>query len=344
VDLDSLELVRARSVGVELVGLWAVAELRLAEQIQAQGMSLRQVWAAVGTIVARMAAADAEGGILSWWGERSAIGELLGVDFTAFSPALLSRAADSLLKHRMSLEEQVFARVSSLFGLSAGESIYELSRACFNGAVGSHATARFGNAREVQNDGLSAVSGPLTLGLVLDHSGFIRRSAGFVDHTAAGPDLKAMLDELGAPPGALVRIGQGVASAASLAWLRANGFRTLVVTGDHVCTIAQDLPLESGPGRAEIGGDGGAQLFISVLSHQCVQVLRRSLLAQGIDSGWPALCQTLSGHCRVTTSLRLGDGRTLHVRQATRAEPEQLAIYQALGIDPAAGGVQKTVI
>ncbi len=40
----------------------------------------------------------------------------------------------------------------------------------------------------------------------------------------------------------------------------------------------------------------------------------------------------------VTATFRRKDGRTLHVRKATRAEQPQEAIYQALGADPAPGG------
>ena len=38
------------------------------------------------------------------------------------------------------------------------------------------------------------------------------------------------------------------------------------------------------------------------------------------------------------------DGRTLHVRKATRAEASQQAIYDALGIDSAPGGISKTLV
>ena len=43
-------------------------------------------------------------------------------------------------------------------------------------------------------------------------------------------------------------------------------------------------------------------------------------------------------------TFRRGDGRTLHVRKATRAETDQKAIYDALGIDPAPGGVRKMIV
>ena len=52
----------------------------------------------------------------------------------------------------------------------------------------------------------------------------------------------------------------------------------------------------------------------------------------------------LDGQQRVTATFRRKDGRTLHVRKATRAEPRQQEIYRALGIDPAPGGIRKTIV
>ena len=37
-------------------------------------------------------------------------------------------------------------------------------------------------------------------------------------------------------------------------------------------------------------------------------------------------------------------GGTLHVRKATRPEPQLLALYKALDLDPLPGGVQKTYV
>ena len=52
----------------------------------------------------------------------------------------------------------------------------------------------------------------------------------------------------------------------------------------------------------------------------------------------------LQAQHRVTASFRRKDGRTLHVRKATRAEPHQLNIYSALGLDPAPGGIKKMTV
>ncbi len=43
-------------------------------------------------------------------------------------------------------------------------------------------------------------------------------------------------------------------------------------------------------------------------------------------------------------TFRRTDERTLHVRKASKAEPNQLRIYNALGINPAPGGVNKLIV
>ena len=85
-------------------------------------------------------------------------------------------------------------------------------------------------------------------------------------------------------------------------------------------------------------------LFITVIAYQLVQVIRTRLRAHGEHASWTTLRRILEGQQRVTATFRRPDGRTLHVRTATQAEPAQRAIYDALGIDPKPGGVRKTII
>jgi len=47
---------------------------------------------------------------------------------------------------------------------------------------------------------------------------------------------------------------------------------------------------------------------------------------------------------RITVILRRDDGRTIHLRKATNAEPRQSVIYTALKISEQPGGVRKTLI
>ena len=52
----------------------------------------------------------------------------------------------------------------------------------------------------------------------------------------------------------------------------------------------------------------------------------------------------LPGRQRVTATFKRADGRTLHVRKATRPEPRQQAILDALGIASSAGGTHQAVV
>ncbi len=45
---------------------------------------------------------------------------------------------------------------------------------------------------------------------------------------------------------------------------------------------------------------------------------------------------------RVTVVLKREDGKTIHLRKATKAEPRQKEIYDALGISAQPGENQKT--
>ena len=85
-------------------------------------------------------------------------------------------------------------------------------------------------------------------------------------------------------------------------------------------------------------------LFISVIACQLVQLIRRRLRQAGGHASWNTIRRILEGQQRITATFRRADGRTLHVRKATCAEPPQHAIYDALGIDPAPGETHKTIV
>ena len=72
VDIDSLELSRPRSVGVESVALWAMAEVNFVELLQDLGLSGPQRALIVGAIIGRMAAPARNGRPTAGWA--SAVG------------------------------------------------------------------------------------------------------------------------------------------------------------------------------------------------------------------------------------------------------------------------------
>ena len=85
-------------------------------------------------------------------------------------------------------------------------------------------------------------------------------------------------------------------------------------------------------------------LFISVLAYHIVHTIRFQLKASTIHLSWASLRRRLGTQQRLTVELKRTDGRTIHVRRATRAEPRQKVIYDALGIDARPGRTETTVI
>jgi len=496
VDVDSLELIRPRSVGVEHVALWAMDQLGLRTHLEELGVGASLCAAAVGSIVARMAQPGSERAARRWLGERSALGELLGVDFQTLGPMQLYRASDALMAHREAIEEHLFERAMGLFDLHPTVTLYDLSNTYFEGEARAQPKARHGHSKDKRTD-----CPLLTLGLVLDSSGFVRRSQVFAGNVREHHTLAEMLEALNAPRGARVVMDRGIATEDRVQWLRENAYRYVVVSrertrhfdpegalrietaskhGVHLhkvlsddgkevrlyclsearaakergiverfaqrfetaltelseglskprthkrvdkvwqrigrlkekCRgIAQhyDIELDTDPSgeraiavrftrqalpgsmmthpgvyclrsnetdwdeatlwrtyfmltdleavfgslKSELGlrpiyhhkpirAEG--HLFITVLAYQLVQVIRTGLRAAGENASWTTLRRILQGQQRITATFARADGRTVHVRKATRAEPPQQAIYDALGINAAPGGTRKTIV
>ena len=225
-------------------------QLGLRTLFEELGMGASMSAAAVGSIIARMAQPSSERAARRWLGERSALGELPGVEFATFGPMRLYRASDALMAHRADIEHHLFDRAMDLFDLHPARAQGEAPR---------QPKAKRGHSKDKRTD-----CPLLTLGLVLDASGFVRRSQVFAGNVREHHTLAEMLDALDAPHDALVVIDRGIATEERLRWLREQGYRYLVVI--------------------------------------------------------------------------------LHVRKATRAEPPQQAIYDALGIGSTPGGTRKTLV
>ena len=495
VDLDSLDLVRPRSVGVEHAALCVMRQFGLEDKLRELGLNRPQIAAAVGNIIARMAHPGSELATHAWLRQRSALGELLGYDFEAMDLNRLYRASDALYKHREALQDHLFAKAKSIFSFGETITLYDLTNTYFEGIAAGVSKAKRGHSKECRSDC------PLvTLAMALDGSGFPRRSRVFAGNASEPATLKEMLTGLGAPPGATVVMDAGIASEANLTWLRAQGYHYVVVSrlrerqfdpaqatsvqsaGDVTIKIqrvldeqghallychspareqkdraidaaktagfeAVLLKLQAGLskprgtkdvakimerlGRAKQRFSRAAQhyqvevtkdasgtqvraitwtkrlkpgsaamhpgvyclrttlveqdnatlwrtytmltnlesvfrslktdlglrpvfhqidrrveghLFISVLAYHFVHSLRLQLKARGVDDSWHTLRETLATQQRVTATLVRRDGRTVHVRKATRPEPHHQKIGEILGLTPNPGGTHRVLV
>ena len=225
VDVDSIEMVRPRSVGVEHAGLSAIQASGLQDKLTELGLNRPQIAAALGNIIGRMAHPGSELSTHAWLQRRSGLSELIDFDFESMDLNRLYRSSDALYKHRDALQEHLFGAARTAFGFVESITLYDLTNTYFEGvAVGAPKAAR-GRSKEKRSDC------PLvTLAMVLDGSGFVRKSQVFAGNASEPKTLKDMLTQLSAPKGAAVVMDAGIATDANLSWLRQEGYHYVVVS------------------------------------------------------------------------------------------------------------------
>ncbi len=247
VDVNSLELIRPRSVGIEHIGLASLKWLELPGVLKALGFNSVESAVAIGSIIARMAEPGSEMATWHWLRERSGLGELIDFDYESISPMRLYRTSDLLVKHRAEIEKALFANIRNLFSLTATVTLYDLTNTYFEGETAHNPKARKGHSKEKRADC------PLvTLGLVLDGSGFVRSSRMFEGNIFEAQTLESMLKELEAPGDAMVIMDRGIATQANVDWLVDHKYRYIVMSRERIRRFddAQAVSLSSASGQS----------------------------------------------------------------------------------------------
>jgi transposase len=228
VDINSLDMVRPRSVAIEHVCLEALRKLGLDSKLDQLGFNGPQQAAAIGTIIGRMTAPGSELFTHDWLIEQSGLGELLDDDFSAMNLQQLYRISDRLLQHKGALEDFLYHRECTLFECDEVITLYDLTNTYFEGGGQGNANAALGHSKEKRSDC------PLvTLALVLDGSGFPKRSEVFAGNASEPKTLAEMVGKLTARDSSLtptVILDAGIATEENIAWLTDNGYRYVVVS------------------------------------------------------------------------------------------------------------------
>ena len=496
VDIASLELVRPRRVGIEQLALHAVKQLTLDDKLKSLGFNQKQIAASLGNIIGRMAAPASELATYGWLQTSSGLGELIGYDFEGMGLDRLYQVSDLLWKHREAIETHLYSQERDLFSFSETITLYDLTNTFFEGEAKINPKAKRGRSKEKRSDC------PLvTLGLVLDGSGFPRKSQIFPGNASEPQTLQTMLEGLEGRPGSTVILDAGIASEENIQYLIEHGYKYIVVSrkrkrdfDESKSILIKDIPGQSvkvqkviveetgevelychsqlrekkeqaiqnnfsekyetalqnlhiglskrgttkryqkiverlgrlkekyaraaqhyevtvtpddegnkavsiswkrmeksnsqatHPGvyclrtnltdwgeetlwrtytmltdleavfrslKSELGlrpifhhkeERVSGHIFITLIAYHLVQTLRCQLKAKNINDSWQTIRRKMENQQRVTVILQREDGQTIHLRKATKAEPQQSVIYKALGISALPGGVEKTLV
>ncbi len=230
VDLDSLEMSRPRSVGAGHITLESLLFSGIDEKLKELGFNGPQTAAAIGTIIGRCCEPGSELATHTWLQKRSGLGDLLDYDFSNLSLYGMYMISDQLFKNKAAIERHVYERERSLFGLRETITLYDLTNTYFEGEGKANGLAARGHSKEKRTDC------PLvTLGLVLDSSGFPRRSQVYEGNVSEPKTLAEMLRNLeggdtSTGPKPTVVMDAGIATDDNVAWLREHEYPYLVVS------------------------------------------------------------------------------------------------------------------
>ena len=297
VDAATLQVLDARSIGVEALGLHALRSLGVIEHLESAGLNRVSVAAAVGQIVARMAKPGSERATHRWLTRTSALGELMDFDFATLSLTRLYQVADALWRQHDALEAALYTRLDTMFGLHSTVALYDLTNTYFEGLAAGNAQAKRGHSKEKRSD-----APLLTLGLVLDGEGFVRRSQVFSGNVHEASSLQQMLIGLDAPKGAMVVLDRGIVTKENLTWLREKGYRYLVMSRERrAITAPQTLVTASGDSvriervvDAGEGADGDVRLLCHSDKRAAKEAAMTALQRQRFEAGLEKIRVSLS--------------------------------------------------
>jgi len=428
--------------------------------------------------------------------EHSALDELLETDFSTLPLKNLYKISDQLLKNKKTIEEALYQREKDLFNLEEVVTLYDITNTYFEGRCLRNEKAQYGRSKEKRNDCLL-----VALGMVLDASGFPKKSDIFPGNISEPKTMEHMLEALNAKADATVVMDAGFATEKNITWLKDNGYKYIVVSRKrnsvapkntspvivkedknnlvqvtlvenhesdelelychstakeektkqmvskttaryeneleklsaglnkkgctkkyekvmeklgrlkekyskvgnrydvtvkadqdnkfvikitwkkkaepthseqlgtyclrtnrkdldevtfwNIYTMLTDLESAFRSLKSELGMrpvfhqkearvDG--HIFISILAYHLLHTIRYQLKQKDIHESWQTLRQLLQTQCRITSTLKLQDGRTVKIRKSNSPDTNQATIYKALGIDSHPGATEKTYL
>ena len=246
VDIDSLTTYRPRSIGCEHVVLEALRTLELDTKLIELGFNGIQVALAIGTVVGRACHPASERETHRWLQDQSGLGELIDFDFEKVDLSRMYPVSDQLLKHKSAIERHLYQKERNLFSLGDTITLYDLTNTYFEGECRGNSLAKRGHSKEKRSDC------PLvTLALVLDSSGFPKRSRVYEGNVSEPSTFSEMISDLQegdtSDKAATVVMDAGIATEENIDYLKERGIPYLVVSrkkhrefDEHQAVVVKD--------------------------------------------------------------------------------------------------------
>lgn len=247
VDLNSLNHHSIRKIGAESIAYNAAKQIKLDSILSSLGLNPKQIELALGSIIGRCVHPGSELNTHTYLTTQSGLDELMQTNFSNLSLKNFYKIADKLLTHKSRIEELLYENEKSLFDLKEVVTLYDITNTYLEGRALHNAKAQYGRAKDKRNDC------PLvSLGLVLDGSGFPKRSHIFAGNVSEPKTLEEILTDLDVQDNATIVMDAGFATEENIQLLKDRGFEYIVVSRKRSLNIpdqANSILVKDTPGN-----------------------------------------------------------------------------------------------
>lgn len=226
VDLNSLREDDVRHIGTEHLAYETAVQLQLPELLAEVGLNHKQANIALASIISRLIVPGSELRTHRYLTKESALDEVIGTEFSNLDVQQLYFASDWLLAHKEAIEESLYLREKELFNLEEVITLFDITNTYFEGHP-QHSGVKPGRSKEKRSD-----CGLVSLGLLLDGSGFPRKSKILPGNISEPSTLKEMLATLNCKNGTTIIMDAGIATKDNIAYLKQEGYSYIVVKRD----------------------------------------------------------------------------------------------------------------
>ncbi len=226
VDTDRVDIEQARQAGPVHAGHQMWRQLGLDEIVSRAGLSKRACIVSEAMTLNRLIFPLSEHAMPDWI-RRTAIGDIVGVDFSQLHDNALYRNLDRLHPNREQIERELAQREQTLFNLDDTVYLYDLTSTYFEGLAKRNPQAKRGYSRDKRPDCKQVV-----VGLVLDRDGFPKAHEVFDGNVHDSRTVDEMLTVLerraGKKPGSTVIVDRGMAYKENLEQIVGHGHDYIV--------------------------------------------------------------------------------------------------------------------
>lgn len=228
VNINSLGMEKPRSIGPEYLCHNVWKDLKMNEFLRKEGVSEKVMPVMEALVTGRLIAPGSERYTRQWAGKRSAIYELTGEPLRG-SLNSYYRAGDKLYSLKKELEKHLAITERTLFSLTEKMMFIDLTNTYFEGQAAQNPKAQRGHSKERRRD-----CKLVTLGLIVDESGFAKYSQLFPGNQCEGKTLSGMIKSMEqnvhcSAKDQTIVIDAGIATEENIKWLKGNNYHYIAV-------------------------------------------------------------------------------------------------------------------